>query len=67
LSVWSRCLADYRVGRREVLSRTEKWAMAYGLWADHGRTVGVGRRTLMFRFGVSLKSRPTPSTEVLRN
>jgi hypothetical protein len=38
--------------RREVLSRTEKWAMGYGIWADYGRMVGVGRMTLMFRFGV---------------
>jgi hypothetical protein len=51
--------------RREVLSRTEKWAMGYGIWADYGRMVGVGRMTLMFRFGVFVRCKPKtePDTE----
>jgi hypothetical protein len=32
--------------------------MGYGIWADHGRMVGVGRMTLMFRFGVFVRCKP---------
>jgi hypothetical protein len=59
--------------------RTDKEReVGYGLWAGHGRIMGpwewdAGRRNTarlawaVFRFSVSLKPRPTPSTEILRN
>jgi hypothetical protein len=68
-------LAELGVGAHRTDKERE---VGYGLWAGHSRIMGpwewdAGRRTAarlawaVFRFSVSLKPRPTPSTEILRN